>query len=160
MQVLNLIYTDPEIYQLIVYGIPGEHYISNADGTITRPASGNRAYEGVENWTLGTCINSLPETVDTLTQYQLALEEQQTAGNNPLVGFSFSAKANDVSTENSNINAVNTEYDWMFFAKDYEARYAEFEKQLNAAGMEKYMEVFKKALTEYVTANGLGTVAP
>ncbi len=158
MQVLNLIYTDPEIYQLLVYGIAGEHYISNADGTITRPASGNRAYEGTANWTLGTCMNSLPETVDTLNQYQLALEAQQTAGINPLTSFSFSSKTWDVSTESSNISAVRTEYDWMFFAANYEERYAEFKKQMDAAGMEKYMEAFTKALTEYVEENGLGTV--
>lgn len=160
MQVLNLIYTDPEIYQLLVYGIAGEHYISNADGTITRPASGNRAYQGTSNWTLGTCMNSLPETVNTLGQYQLALEAQQTAGINPLTGFSFDVKTWDVSTESTNIAAVRNEYDWMFFAENYEERYAEFEEQMNAAGMEKYMEAFKRALSEYVTANGLGTVAP
>ena len=38
MQVLNLIYTDAELYRLLVYGIEGTHYITNSDGTITRPA--------------------------------------------------------------------------------------------------------------------------
>lgn len=158
MQVLNLIYTDAEIYQLLVYGIEGEHYISNADGTITRPAADNRTYKGMSNWTLGTCMNSLPETVDTLKQYELALEAQQTAGINPVTGFSFSSKTWDVATESSNLAAVRTEYDWMFFAENYEERYEEFEEQMWAAGLEKYMEAYAKALSEYVTANGLGTV--
>lgn len=160
MQVLNLVYTDAELYRLLVYGVEGEHYVTNADGTITRPAKDNRTYTGMDNWTLGTCINGLAESADTVGFYEDMLEEQKKAGRNPLTEFSFTAADWDVQTEATNLTAVFREYDGCFFAKDYEERYAEFEKQMNAAGMAKYMEAFKKALSEYVEANGLGTVAP
>lgn len=160
MQVLNLIYTDAELYQLLVYGIEGTHYTANADGTITRPASDERTYKGITNWRIGSCINSLPESTAKIGYYEGLLKAQEDAVVPPLLGFTFSAGDADVAAEQSNISATITEYDWSFFTEDYENRYAEFCDKLEAAGMDAYMKAFKEALTKYVTENNLGTVAP
>lgn len=160
MQVLNLIYTDAELYQLLIYGIEGTHYMKNANGTITRPAKAERSYVGVDNWTIGTCLNGFAEDVAQIGYYEGLLKSQETAYTSPLLNFSFSVKNEGVEAENANFSALITEYDYMFFTKDYEARYTELCKKLGEAGADKYLEVFKKVLSEYVTANNLGTVAP
>ena len=160
MQVLNLIYTDPELYRLLVYGIEGTHYITNSNGTITRPASGERDYEGATNWTLGTCINGLAESEAGIGQYEQLAEAQKVAKVNPLLGFSFSAADAGVKTEQANINAIISEYDASYLTDDFESRYAEFCKKLKEVGIDKYMAAYKEALTKYVTENNLGTVAP
>ena len=37
MMVLNAIYSQPDLYNTLIYGIEGEDYTKNADGTITIP---------------------------------------------------------------------------------------------------------------------------
>lgn len=160
MQVLNLIYTDAELYQLLIYGIEGTHYLANANGTITRPAKAERSYVGIDNWVIGTCLNGLAEDVAQVGHYELLLESQETAKMPALLNFSFSAKDNGVDTQLANFNALASEYDYMWYSDDYEARYAEFCKKMKEAGADEYLEAYKKALSEYVTANNLGTVAP
>lgn len=160
MQVLNLIYSDAELYQMLIYGIEGNHYITNANGTITLPEAENKTYNGIWNWALGTCINSLPATVSKIGYYEGLLEAQKDAVIPKLIGFSFNAGEAGVSAEQTNISATFNEYDWSFFTENYESRYAEFCDKLQAAGMDAYMKAFKDALTKYVTENNLGTVAP
>jgi ABC-type sugar transport system, periplasmic component len=38
MQLLNLLYSDPQVYNLLVYGIEGKHYVKRSDGLIDYPA--------------------------------------------------------------------------------------------------------------------------
>ena len=160
MQVLNLIFTDAELYRLLVYGIEGTHYITNSNGTITRPKSGERDYEGATNWTLGSCINGLAESEANIGQYEKLAEAQKVAKINPLLGFSFSAADAGVKTEQANINAIISEYDNSYLTDDFESRYAEFCMKLKEVGIDKYIAAYKEALTKYVTENNLGTVAP
>ena len=52
MQLLNLLYTDPEIMNLLSYGVEGVHYVKTEDGHITFPEGKNNkpVYRGsVEN---------------------------------------------------------------------------------------------------------------
>lgn len=160
MQVLNLLYTDAELYRLLVYGIEGTHYITNSNGTITRPASGDRDYQGVTNWTLGTCINGLPESEANIGQYEKLAEAQKVATISPLLGFSFSAADAGVKAEQANLDALRQEYDACYLTDDFETRYAEFCKKQIEVGLDKYIAAYKEALSKYVTENNLGTVAP
>lgn len=160
MQVLNLIYTDAELYRLLIYGIEGTHYVTNSNGTITRPASDQRDYRGMTNWYLGTCINGLAESVDKIGYYEGLKEVEKDAEIPQLLGFSFSASEAGVAAEQTNISAIIKEYDNSFFTENYESRYAEFCDKLKDVGMDAYMKAFKEALSKYVTENNLGTVAP
>lgn len=157
MQVLNLIYTEKDIYQLLVYGIAGEHYITNNDGTITRPAADNRTYTGLTNWTIGTCMFSLPESASMINYYQDLKNQEATAEENPLVGFSFSTE--NIATQYANIRPVRTEYQYCFFQDNWEEAQKEFIEKMYAAGYQDYIDEYKKQLKEYVEANNLGTVA-
>ena len=160
MQVLNVLYTNKEIYQLLVYGIEGTHYELNEDGTISRPASGERSYEGVTNWTLGTCMNILEETPGQLAAYEALKEEEKTATVNPFLEFIFD-KSN-VMTEETNIGAVHIEYVFQTNAAtldEIDGLYDEWETKTVQAGMETYMEEFKNQLSEYLQKKNLGVVA-
>lgn len=158
IQVLNLIYTDAEIYQLLVYGIEGTHYEQNSDGTITRPESGSRDYEGAANWTLGTCMNSLAESTAKIGYYEGLKEAEATANEDILLGFVFDSS--NVETEKVNIDAVRKEYDKAFYLDNWEETYPAVLEKLDSAGLQTYMDEYKRQLTEYVETNNLGTVAP
>ena len=87
MMFINLVYTDPTLYQMLVYGIEGTHYTVNTDGTITKPA--NVTYTGPANWQLGTCMNSLQEDASMLDYYERLKEAENGVEVKILDGFKF-----------------------------------------------------------------------
>lgn len=80
MMVLNAIYANPDLYNLLIFGIEGEHYTVNADGTITTPYSGNNASSadayGLPRWYIGSCKNSLINN-GTEKDYYASLEKME-----------------------------------------------------------------------------------
>ncbi len=63
MMVLNAIYSQPDLYNTLIYGIEGEDYTKNADGTITTSYVGasptaDDSY-GIQRWIIGSCKNAL-----------------------------------------------------------------------------------------------------
>ena len=155
MQVVNLIYADADLYQLLVYGIEGTHYMTNSDGTITRPAVESRTYTGPDNWRLGTCINSLPESVSAIGQYDKIKELEKTARQNPLLLFTFDKTP--VDAETTALTAA-TAHQFCFFQENYEEAEEDFIELLYKSGYQAHFDEFVKQLTEFVTANNLGTV--
>ena len=160
MQVLNLLYSDAEIYQLLVYGIEGTHYMKNANGTITLPSADNKTYQGPDNWKVGTCMNSLTEDGASLTYYADLKAEEETATVDPLIGFAFDAS--NVTNEVNNCNAVKNEYQGIllrgYYGEKWEACLDEYMKKLYDAGLQTIIDEVARQLTEYVEENNLGTV--
>ena len=156
MMVANLFYSNPELYQLLIYGIEGTHYTKNADGTITQQE--NKTYTGPSNWTVGSCANSLATDPAKVTQYTDAYELEQSALTNPLAGFAFDSSS--LQTEKANIQSVQTEYGSLVMDSDgsWIERYNEGIAKLEQAGIKTYIEEYAKQLTAYVEANNLGKV--
>ena len=155
MMVANLIYSNAELYQLLIYGIEGTHYTTNTDGTITVPE--NKTYTGPSNWTVGTCANSLATDPAKLTQYADTYELEQTAVANPLAGFAFDSS--NLQTEKANLTAVRKEATNVPDENgNWHKAYNENIKKLEQAGIDTYLEEFVDQLTEYVEARGLGKV--
>lgn len=80
MMVLNAIYAHADLYNLLIFGIEGEHYTVNDDGTITTPYSGNNASAadayGLPRWYIGSCKNSLINN-GTEKDYYASLEKME-----------------------------------------------------------------------------------
>lgn len=156
MQVLNLINTDAELYNLIVFGIEGEHYIKNADGTITRPIKDDRTYAGIDNWRVGNCVNSLMEAGMDIDTYKKKLELDKNGEINTLANFT--ADASSYSVEAGNLNAVMAEYgQWLTLAKD-DFDYSLLEKKLKEAGWDVMEKSLIGQLEEYLKSRNLGTL--
>lgn len=145
MMLLDLIYTDPTLYQMLVYGVEGTHYTKNTDGTITMAE--NNKYTGPQCWQLGTCINSLTTDATQLDYYQKMKDAEATA---KVAEYSWSGfDKTNVDVEISNITAISKEYvmnalvpldNWK------ELKMEEREKML-AAGLDKVMdEVYNQLL--------------
>lgn len=160
MQVLNVLYTNAEIYQLLVYGEEGVHYINNADGTITRPAAGNREYEGITNWMLGTCMNSLAESKGSLETYEGLKKQEETAKFNPFLNFAFdTTNVEDIKT---NLSAVAKEYSGqsMFAGKAKVAGIHDtWSQKAKSVGEDDYVAEFRAQFSAYLAENNLGTLA-
>ena len=93
MMVLNAIYSQPDLYNTLIYGIEGEDYTKNADGTITTSYVGasptaDDSY-GIQRWIIGSCKNALINN-GTDPNYYADLEAlEETARVNPFLNFTF-----------------------------------------------------------------------
>jgi len=142
IMVLDAIYTVPELYQLLIYGIEGEHYTDNGDGTITTSygAQGTAdADYGIWRWTIGTCMNSLVTQADTPGYYEGLKAAEETAYINPFINFSFDkTSVNDVCAA---LDAVDVVYEKLVYncaaGADIEKALDEWIKEREAAGVDK-----------------------
>lgn len=160
IMVLNALYTVPELYQLLIYGIEGVHYTDNGDGTITTPygAEGKADSDyGIQRWIIGTCMNSMVTQDDVEGYYASMLEAQETAKPNPFATFKFD-KTNvaDICTA---LTAIDKKYSALV---DLAGAGADCEKELDnwiaerkAAGVDQVLAEYQRQLDEFVKANNI-----
>ncbi len=160
IMVLEALYTVPELYQLLIYGIEGEHYTDNGDGTITTSygAEGTAdADYGLIRWTIGTCMNSLVTQADTPGYYDGLAKAQETAYVNPFIEFSFDkTPVNDVCAA---LDAVDTVYEKLVYncaaGADIEKALDEWIAEREAAGVDKLIEEYERQLNEFIAKNNI-----
>ena len=160
IMVLNALYTEPELYQLLIYGIEGEHYTVNNDGTITTSygAEGTAdADYGLTRWTVGTCLNSLVTQADVPGYYQELADAQAEAYVNPFVNFSFdSSNVTDICAALDAVDSVYSKLvDLCAAGADMEAALDEWIKERKAAGVDKLIEEYQKQLDAFVKENNI-----
>ena len=153
IMLMNLIYTDPTLYHMIVYGIEGTHYTKNADGTITYAE--NKKYEGPSCWMLGTCLNSLTTDASQLDYYQKLKEAEEDAWR-PQYQWSGFDNSN-VKVEISNIAAISKEYSLTALVPldNWKELKMEEREKLHAAGIEKVIKEYYNQLLPVAEKWGL-----
>ncbi len=156
MQFLNLLYTDKELINLLVFGIEGKDYVKVSDGIITYPEGVTAESVGYANqgWLFGNQFNNyLRDTEDPekWTKYEAFNEE---AIISPVLGFVFDVSK--VSVEMAAIDSVNSQYGMALHtgAIDPEANLEEYVGKLKDAGIEKVLEECQRQLDEWRAANG------
>ena len=155
MMVLEAIYTVPELYQLLIYGIPGEHYTENGDGTITTSygAEGTAdADYGLWRWTIGTCKNSLVTQADTAGYYDELAANDEVAYIRQWENWSFDwTGLEDVKVA---LQATRSEYEPIlergYMGDDWKTYYDKFMEERKAAGIDKVIAEMEKQFGEYL----------
>ena len=150
MMFISLLYSDEKLYQMIVYGLEGEHYTKNADGTITIPE--DVTYKGISNWHFGTCANSFTTDLGSINYYSDLKTLEEEAGLSAFWGFK--PDLSSITVEVENMKAVNKEYTYLWAYDDYAQRYEEQQKDLKAAGSEKVADVVLEQLITYAEETG------
>ncbi len=152
MMFLELVNTDKELYNTLVYGIEGKHYEKTTGNFIkTNPESG---YFTNTDWVFGNIRNEyLPEgaPADKLEQTAAINAEAEVS---PYNGFVFNT--DPVKTETANVKAVNDEY-YAALASgtlDPEEYLPIYEEKLEKAGTEVIRAETQKQLNEWLAANG------
>ena len=160
MMVLDALYTQPELYQLLIYGLEGEHYTDNGDGTITTPygSQGNsEADYGLWKWTVGTCKNSLVTQADTAGYYDQLLEQEKDAIVSPFNNFSFdNSSVQDICAA---LQAIDTEYGEMirkgYTGDKWEETLDKWIAERKAAGVDTLIAELQSQIDAYVEANNI-----
>ncbi|MDO4546803.1 MAG: ABC transporter substrate-binding protein [Clostridia bacterium] len=111
MKFMNLLYTDAELINLLMYGIEGEHYEIQPDGTIDYP-------DGVTGDTVGY-VNAMPWLIPNMKPsyvwsgndpdlWEKTESYCESAKISDLLGFTFDDSA--VSQEHARLNSIVSEY--------------------------------------------------
>lgn len=152
LQVLNLVNTDEELFNLLVYGIEGEHYTKNADGTV-KLIEGAKYNMSQLAWMFGNAFNAYPlEGVDP-SYNEKQRETNENAERSPIIGFVFDQEP--VANEISQITSVEAEFKNSIYMDNYEQRYEEYLTKMKAAGMDKVIAEAQRQLDAWCEANGI-----
>ena len=160
MMVLNALYTEPELYQLLIYGVEGEHYTDNGDGTITTSYGSQGTSDadyGLWKWTIGTCKNSLVTQADTPGYYDELLEQEKDAIVSPFNNFTFdNSNVQDICAA---LKAIDDEYGAMiskgYTGDNWEATLDQWIAERKAAGVDTLIAELQSQIDAYVEANNI-----
>ncbi len=152
MQFLELINTDPELYNLLCYGIEGTHYNKNADGTIKQIE--DSGYTPGIDWVFGNQFNAYVTEGKSPTVWEETSELNKTAKQSPALGFSFNPEP--VKAEIAAIQVVLDQY-YPALATgsvDYDKMYPEFISKLESAGSQKVIAEVQTQVDEWAKNKG------
>ena len=161
MMVLNAIYTQPDLYNTLIYGIEGEDYTKNADGTITTSYTGasptaDDSY-GIQRWIIGSCKNALINN-GTDPNYYADLEAlEETARVNPFMNFTFDR----TNVEGICASILNVYYEYGpqldngVAGDNWEELYNNYMAARKDAGIEELVTEFQNQLNAYIEANNI-----
>lgn len=141
MKLMNLMYTDKEIFNELVFGIEGEHYTKTGENSVelTTGASESKYTFSGYAWMLGNQFKAyyMPGQADGLWEETDKLNKE--AQISPLRGFVFDPS--NVQSELAQVGAVVKEYaNGQFNAKDIDAYIAERNAKMEQAGLSAIME--------------------
>lgn len=160
MMVLNALFAEPELYQLLIYGIEGVHYTDNGDGTVTTPygAQGKENSDyGLWRWTIGTCINSLCDQTTTPGYYEDLRKLEKEVSFCPFVKFVFDDSS--VKAIISSLSAIDGEYKDMiskgYTGDDWEATLDQWIAERKEAGVDTLIAEYQKQLDAFIEENNI-----
>ena len=161
MMVLNAIYSQPDLYNTLIYGIEGEDYTKNADGTITTSYVGasptaDDSY-GIQRWIIGSCKNALINN-GTDPNYYADLEAlEETARVNPFMNFTFDrTKVEGICASILNVYyEYGPQLDNGVAGDNWEELYNNYMAARKDAGIEELVTEFQNQLNAYIEANNI-----
>jgi putative aldouronate transport system substrate-binding protein len=153
MQLMNLLYTDPVLVNLIDYGIEGAHYVKNSDSTIGYPpgiTAETNAYGFSMGWQMGNQFLSHVWQGNPLDIWKQMKEFNDTAERSPAMGFTFDNTA--VLSESAACMAVVDQYRGIRTGSIDLSQLDEFNAKLKQAGIEKIIVEKQRQLDAWLAA--------
>ncbi|KRF09990.1 hypothetical protein ASG89_00075 [Paenibacillus sp. Soil766] len=152
MQLLELVNTDKQLYNTLVYGIEGKHY-SRGDGNYIKLKLDSGYFTNTD-WVFGNIRNEfLPEgsPADKIEQTVRINEEAEVS---PYYDFVF--RTDDLKAELANVKVVNDEYYAALATGTVDpAKYLPiYEEKLNKAGSETIRSEKQRQLDDWLKAKG------
>ena len=150
-----------DLYNTLIYGIEGEDYTKNADGTITTSYVGasptaDDSY-GIQRWIIGSCKNALINN-GTDPNYYADLEAlEETARVNPFLNFTFDR----TNVEGICASILNVYYEYGpqldngVAGDNWEELYNNYMAARKDAGIEELVTEFQNQLNAYIEANNI-----
>lgn len=151
MQFINLLDTDEELYNTVVYGIKDVNYRFVNDKNIEMlPDSG---YTTNVSWMIGNTMLKYPLTSESATLVEDTENLNRTSKASPILGFNFDSSP--VKTEVASISAVLENYTSGLNAglfEDVEGTLKKLNAELKAAGMDTVIAEKQKQLDAWLAS--------
>lgn len=154
MQVLNLIWKNPELSNMLAYGLEGQDYVvvseESAEYKSIKPNEGSNQKWGIwHNW-----IGPLWDQWDSTWNRREALEEMRNSNKNgtpsPLLGFKF--KNENVKTEIAKLSSIEEEVKPIFNTgcmPDFDKFIASYQKKMEDANVENVLKELQLQYDEW-----------
>ena len=157
MQVLNLLYTDPEAATLLAWGEEGVDYVVNAEGFLTYPEgmdATSKTYSTLNFLMPNQYISGVWEG-NPMDIYAQTEAFNDNSIKSKAMGFTFDNSA--VMAEYTALTNVYNEYinQIILGFVEPEAGIAELNQKLKDAGLERYVAAKQEALNAWAEANGI-----
>ena len=151
VQALNLMYTDPGVNNLMLYGVEGVHYIVDKDGFFSYPEGVNQENVGYftnEKWQFYRKIGGLWKGMSA-NQRQEMEEFNNSAVYSPIYGFIL-----DETPIRKEIEQIGQVIEQFYYSVqlgfgDGESTLREFQKKLREAGIEHVKEEVKYQIEQW-----------
>jgi putative aldouronate transport system substrate-binding protein len=155
MKFLNLMYTDPEIVNLLTWGIEGKHYVKKDGGVVGYPDGVNIENSGYAynlGWMMGNQFLSHVWEGTNPEIWRITAEFNKNATKSKALGFSF-----DSSTVQTELASVTNVMDQFRFGLETgtlnpEKTHPDFANRLKAAGIDKIIEEKQRQLDAWLEA--------
>ncbi|MDF2926443.1 MAG: extracellular solute-binding protein family 1 [Paenibacillaceae bacterium] len=151
IKLLEVLNTNPKLYNLLSYGIENEHYKVNEDGTL---AILSQNYK-MQDWLIGNTDHSIgnannKELIEANTKAMAA------APVSPIMGFIFNMDPvkNEIASLNALINEYQLGLDYGMY-EDPMAKYAEYVAKLKTAGIDKVVQEAQTQVDNWAKIKGL-----
>lgn len=150
MMVMDYLFEDKDLYNMLCYGIEGKHYEKVNDYSIKVLEDGG--YNPGIAWEFGSWFNAMLREGQDEDLWDQLKEINETALTSPILGFVYDSS--NVKNEMAQITALMAEYmpGLLNGTVDPEEKIPELIEKVNAAGMEKVLEDASKQLTDWADA--------
>ena len=140
MVLLNEFYTNPELADLIIYGIEGTHYEITEDGFLDASAGTSPDTYGTLNWLYPNQFASTVPKGNSADLWERTAAFNEEARQSPASGFAFDSTG--IATELTAVTNVYEEYQKSleYGFVDPETAIPEMLEKMNSAGLQKIIE--------------------
>lgn len=146
VELLNLLHTDKEVFNALMYGIEGVHYNKVSENKVA--VVENSGWDGYTSaWAFGNSFlayayGNQPENLAELT---IAINESATLS--PIDGFKFDPAGWESVI--ANVSAIKSEYHTSWFYGDAASRYDAYMQKLEDADLDGLIEAVQEQLDAY-----------
>lgn len=157
MKVLNLTYTDPDVLNLIIFGLEGRDYVLDEDGCFAYPEGQDAATvpytAALSNGILGNAFIMHRSAGTSEEDNAAMLEANETATNSSVFGFMFDPAS--VSVQYTAVNNVASQYlpGLLCGSTDPETEIPAFNDALYAAGLQDIIDAKQSQLDAWLAEN-------
>lgn len=148
-KLMNLLYTDAELKNLVNYGIEGVNYTLAENGGVVVDTSSNYATNC--SGLFGNTFLNAPTDIEIESGVADIHPDQNTLKRSPVIGFFVNT--DPISTEAAQISSIYAEYAPLVeTGMADEATYQEMLDKLKASGVDKYIAEIQRQLDEWLAS--------
>lgn len=149
MEVINLVNTNPEVYNLLCFGIEGEHYIKIGENKIKYIPDSKYAPKAA--WKFGNQFNAFTLEGESDDVWEQTEKINNNAKKSKIMGFTFNTEK--INSELSECTAIKEEYPAIENGSvDPKEYFDEYRYKLKANGIDKIVQELQMQIDEFINA--------